>query len=117
MKFLIDADCPRAAGTLLRQNGYEVLDIRDINPSAADHEIYELIRKDSLILVTRDTDFGNILLYPAAKNCGIILLRAYLLSVDEIITLISDFIRAVPPAGLLGCLAVVKKGKYRIHTF
>lgn len=69
MKFLVDADCPRAFGAALREWGYSVTDIRDVIPGATDQQIYEMIKKDSLILVTRDTDFGNILRYPVAQNC------------------------------------------------
>ena len=70
MKFLIDADCPRSIGRALKGSGHEILDVRDFKPAASDKEIYELIKRDSLILITRDTDFGNILRYPATFNFG-----------------------------------------------
>lgn len=117
MKFLIDADCPRSIGRLLITTGHEVKDIRDIKPSAADEEIYELIKKESFILITRDTDFGNILRYPATPICGIILLRVHLLSVKEIGTIIVDFISRISEKELFGSLIVVQKGRYRIHRF
>jgi len=117
MKFLIDADCTRSIGNSLKQSGHEVWDIRDIKPAAPDQEIYELIRKESLILITRDTDFGNILLYPATKQCGIILLRTHLLPVNEIVAIVNDFIANVAARELLGSLAVIRKGRYRIHRF
>src|SRR3989339_332902 len=115
MKILIDADCPRSIGTVLKESGHKVIDIRDIKPSAPDYEIYELIKRESFILITRDTDFGNILRSPATHNCGIILLRTYLLSVNEITAIIKDFFSRVTEKQLLGSIAVIQKGRYRFH--
>jgi predicted nuclease of predicted toxin-antitoxin system len=115
MKFLIDADCPRSIGVALIDSGHIVKDIRDIKPSASDEEIYELIKRESLILITRDTDFGNILRYPTTPNSGIILLRVSLLSAAEIIILINDLLGRITERDLLGSITVVRKGRYRIH--
>ena len=115
MKILIDADCPRSIGKILKESGHKVLDVRDIKASASDQEIYELIKRESFILITRDTDFGNILRYPATPNCGIILLRTYLLSVSEITAIIKDLFCRVTEEQLLGSIAVIQKGRYRFH--
>lgn len=115
MKFLIDADCPRSVGDAIKKSGHEVLDVRDVKPNASDKEIYDLIKKESFVLVTRDTDFGNILRYPAAPNCGIILLRVHLLPIKEIVVIINDLIGRVSEKQLLGSITIVQKGRYRIH--
>ena len=117
MKFLVDADCPRSIGNILKEAGHDVRDIRDIKASATDQEIYELIKRESLILITRDTDFGNILRYPVTPNCGIILLRVHLLPTAEIITIVKDLIARLAEKELLGGLTIVQKGRYRIHRF
>lgn len=115
MKFLIDADCPRRIGTRLKQFGHEVIDIRDIKPSAADQEIYNLIKKESCILITRDTDFSNILYYPVESNFGIILLRVYLMTVSEIVRLIDILLETVSRENMFGSLIVVQRNKIRIR--
>src|SRR3989338_7759743 len=115
MKFLIDADCPRSIGLSLQAAGHIVKDIRDIQPSAPDQEIYELIKRESYILITRDTDFGNILRYPVTPNCGIILLRVYLFSINEIMVILDDLLSRVSEKDLLGSLTVARKGRYRIR--
>lgn len=115
MKFLIDADCPRSIGDTIKKAGHEVLDVRDIKPNAPDKEIYALIKKNSLLLITRDTDFGNILRYPATSNCGIILLRVHLLPVKEIIAIINDLLARLSEKELLGSITIAQKGRYRIH--
>lgn len=115
MKFLIDADCPRIIGVRLKLAGYEVKDIRDIKPSAADQEIYDLIKKESYVLITRDTDFGNIIHYPVTPDCGIILLRVYLLTVNEIVKLINNLLKIVSEQDLHGSLIIVQRDRIRIR--
>lgn len=117
MRFLIDEDCPRSIKSVLQQIEYEALDIRDIQPGASDDEIYKYIQKEVLILITRDTDFGNILRYPVTQRCGIILLRTYLLSIREICGILNDFISNTTQEALMGSLSVLRKGRYRIHKF
>ena len=117
MKFLIDADCPRKIGVFLKSKGFEYIDIRDIKPAAPDKILYEIIKKDSLILISRDTDFGNILRYPVKKNFGIILLRVHLLSIDEMIELLNDLFSRVSENDLYGSLTIINKNRYRIRRF
>ena len=117
MKFLIDADCPRSIGTMLRETGHSVVDIRDLNPCAPDTQIYQIIQQEALILITRDTDFSNILRYPVGPNCGIILLRVHMLSVEEILTCVRHLLTKVQEKNLLGCLTVVRRNRFRFHRF
>lgn len=95
--------------------GHQVIDIRDIKSNTPDEEIYELIKKESLILVTCDMDFSNILRYPVTSNCGIVLLRLHLVPIDEILTTIHGFIITIPEKDFLGSLTIVRKDRYRIH--
>ena len=117
MKLIVDADCPRSLAGALREAEHSVRDIRDVKPWASDPEIYDLIREEGLILITRDTDFGNILRYPADSHCGIILLRILLMPAEEIPALIRDVIARIPEKDLLGSLTVVRRDRYRTHRF
>ncbi|MBI4309080.1 MAG: DUF5615 family PIN-like protein [Candidatus Omnitrophica bacterium] len=117
MTFLIDADCPRSISFILREAGHTVVDIRDLDPATSDDAIYDLVRKDSMILITRDKDFSNILRYPVPAHCGIILLRVHLLSVNDILNLVRYLLTKIPAEELLGCLTVVRKERIRIHKF
>jgi len=117
MNFLIDADCPRSVAVVIHEAGHKFLDIRDIKPDAGDDFIYDLVLKDGLILITRDTDFSNILRYPATANCGIIVLRVHLLNVFEIQHLLRYLLNEIPSHELFGSLTVVRKDRIRIHKF
>jgi predicted nuclease of predicted toxin-antitoxin system len=74
MKFLLDADMPRSSSKVLKSLGFEVEDVRDIGlGSAKDKDIIEYASKNGKIIITRDTDFGEVLRYP--KHPGAIIFR------------------------------------------
>lgn len=76
MRLLLDANIPRSAFKMLIEMGHDVLDIRDTDLAhSCDQDIYTLAQSESRILVTRDLDFANILLYPPSAHPGIIVLR------------------------------------------
>ena len=114
MKFLIDADSPRSIGKTLQDLGHDITDIRDIEPQAADQKIFDLIKSNALILITRDLDFSNILRYPIPAQSGIIILRLHLCTTAEINQIISDLIFKIRETQLKGSLTIVRKGRYRV---
>lgn len=116
MKFIIDADVPRSVSKLLSSKAHDVLDIRDVEPfDVSDSAVFNLAKAQGRILITRDLDFSNILLYPPPDNAGIIVLRTHLLSVAEMLEIVTDLLDRVPEKDFLGSLTVVRKGRYRIH--
>jgi predicted nuclease of predicted toxin-antitoxin system len=116
MKFLIDADVPRSVAKLLYSKSHDVLDIRDVTPfDVSDSAVYRLTKEQGRILITRDLDFSNILLYPPPANAGIIVLRTHLLTVAEILEIVTDLLERIPEKDFLGSLTVARKGRYRIR--
>lgn len=76
MKFLLDANMPRSAASLLRELAHEVEDVRDVLPGgAADIAVAAHAIQQQAILVTRDFDFADIRNYPPQNFIGIIVLQ------------------------------------------
>jgi len=72
-KFVIDEDMPRSTGRILKQQGYDVRDIRDYGfRGAEDEEIYEFAQREKAVILTGDRGFGNILRFPLGKHFGIV---------------------------------------------
>ena len=77
MKFLLDANMPRSAASLLRELGHQVEDVRDVLPPGADDsEVAAFAKSNQLVLITRDFDFADIRNYPrkimrasSSSNC------------------------------------------------
>lgn len=73
-KFVIDEDMPRSTGRILKQQGYDVRDIRDYGlHGAEDEEIYEFAQREQAVILTGDRDFGNILRFPLGNHFGIVI--------------------------------------------
>jgi predicted nuclease of predicted toxin-antitoxin system len=76
MKFLLDANMPRSAASLLRGLAHEVEDVRDVLPNGADDAtVAAHAQARKLILITRDFDFADIRNYPPNNYAGIIVLE------------------------------------------
>ena len=74
MRFIIDEDLPRSTGTILKENGFDVLDIRDHGlRGVEDEEIYKFAQKEKAVILTGDRRFGNILRFPLGSHYGIVI--------------------------------------------
>lgn len=76
MKFLLDANIPRSAASLLSGLAHEVEDVRDVLSSdATDAVVAAYAKAQQAILVTRDFDFADIRNYPPSEFAGIVVLE------------------------------------------
>src|SRR5688572_11659105 len=75
MKFLIDANSPRALCALLSAMGHDAIHALDLQMGAApDTEIAALAKRESRCLITRDFDFSDIRSYPPGQYSGLVVL-------------------------------------------
>ena len=76
MRFLLDANMPRAAVGAVQRLGHEVVDVREVALSGAqDAQIAAYAKEHNLALITRDFDFADVRNYPPAEFAGIIVLE------------------------------------------
>jgi predicted nuclease of predicted toxin-antitoxin system len=113
LKFLMDADMPRSSAQVIRNMGFDVEDVRDIGMRAAkDREIIEYALINKRIIVTRDTDFGEVLRYP--EHPGDIILRLpYTFTAIEINRRLEEFFKSVREDDLRETITIVELSRYR----
>ena len=113
MKFLLDADMPKSTADIIRSFGYDVEDVRDIGLGAAkDKEIIEYALKNERIVVTRDTDFGEVLRYP--KHPGAIIFRLpYTFIAEKINERVKKFFETVDEKDIKNTIIIVELTRYR----
>ena len=75
MRFLVDECTGKRLAILLKNEGYDVLFVGDIMPSASDEEIIKKSEEEDRILITDDKDFGELVFRIGRPTKGIILLR------------------------------------------
>jgi predicted nuclease of predicted toxin-antitoxin system len=92
MRFLLDANMPRAALRVLIAAGHSATHVRDLDMgSATDDIIDNFAWASGAILVTRDLDFADTRAYPPEASPGRVVLR------------VSDSSKAEDIAHLLSC--------------
>lgn len=76
MKFLLDENVSETLSQSLRDAGFSVIHVSEVGlESALDEEIISFARKNKLIIITHDKDFGNLIRFPLQIHYGVILLR------------------------------------------
>jgi predicted nuclease of predicted toxin-antitoxin system len=76
MRFLADENMPGPAVAALRASGHDVLWIRESTPGASDAVVLDLAQRDRRVLVTADTDFGELAFRSGLPaQCGVVLVR------------------------------------------
>lgn len=115
MRFLLDANMPRSTKAALEQCGFDVIDLRDILPPATpDPVVHDLAKREGRILITRDHDFLNIMLYPPAQTPGIIVVKVRQLTAKEINILLLDFLGRVTEPQIKNALIALEPHRYRV---
>jgi predicted nuclease of predicted toxin-antitoxin system len=76
MRFLCDEDVPRSTARVLRDAGFDVVDVRDIGlRGQTDQEVYRVAQREDRLLITCDLGFSNILRFPPSESKGILVVR------------------------------------------
>lgn len=83
MKLLADENIEREFIEALRTADFDVLSIGEIYIGIADDEILEIAVNEKAVILTYDTDFGELIFRFSLKSHGVILLRFHDLSLAE----------------------------------
>ena len=73
-RFLLDENIPRRIYRVLKEHGYYV----EYVPKGVDDDtVINIARERNLLLITRDSDFADEIMYPPGSHPGIIVLRVH----------------------------------------
>lgn len=116
MKFLLDANMPYSAKELFPKPD-EVLHVRDIGlAGASDAAIIADAVRESAVIITRDLDFGNIILHPIASHKGAVILRApSSFTASQINELLKGFLSTVDKNNLADAITILELHRYRVR--
>ena len=118
MRFLIDADLPRRIAGILRDQGHEAIDVRDVGLGGADDAtIAAYAHRNGLCLLTGDFGFADIRNYPPDQYHGIVVIGVPRFADAASITAqVTDLLTArdILPR-VRGRLAIVEAGRIRLR--
>jgi predicted nuclease of predicted toxin-antitoxin system len=117
LKFLIDNALSHLLAFHLRNSGHDAVHVRDYRLHAAEDEIV-LARADAegRVLVTTDTDFGDLLAESGSKGPSMILFRRTSGEPDVQFELLRRILEGLAESLKDGCIVVVEPRKVRIRT-
>ena len=118
MRFLIDADLPRAVALRIRREGHDAVDVRDVGLGAAsDAEIARRARDERRCLVSGDFGFADVRNYEPMSYAGILVLSLPAGATARLILQLIEDVMQQPEilARLDGRLAIVEPGRLRLR--
>jgi predicted nuclease of predicted toxin-antitoxin system len=116
MKFKIDENIDHRIVELLIKSGYEATTVVEQNlKGCSDKTLIEICKKKNLCLITLDTGFSNVLLYPPENYSGIIVIRVKKTLIPDILELVRQIIPKIKQLPLEKQLWIVEPGRIRIH--
>ena len=114
MRFLID----RCAGTFiaawLRTQGHDVVESRERGPDPGDRVLLEWAAQESRILITIDTDFGQLVFFEGQSHSGLVRLPD--VSSSQRVAIIKDLIERFQKELESQAIITVRGGKIRISA-
>ena len=114
LKFLVDANLGVAIVDAIRQRGHDVVFVGDLDWSMPDDEILAIAQREERIILTLDTDFGELIYQSRQPHAGVLLLRMPGSRADERIRVVVEIL-TVYGARLANHFAVYRAGRLRIR--
>jgi predicted nuclease of predicted toxin-antitoxin system len=116
MRFLLDANLPYSSKEVFKKFG-QANHARDVGLArATDREVIEHASEHKAILVTKDLEFANVLLYPLNSHSGVIVLRLpFYFTAKQINNVLREFLSSLDVKELENAVIIVELGRYRMR--
>jgi predicted nuclease of predicted toxin-antitoxin system len=104
---------------VLRELGFEADHVTEIGLRGhSDKEIAIYAKKKQAILITKDLELANIILYPKGSHYGLIVLRLpNNFTTKQIILSMKEFLTKSKSEVCIGTIIVLEIGRYRLRSF
>ena len=114
IKFVLDVGVGNSVWHYLTANGYDATLITGINPSMSDSDILFIAENENRMVITMDTDFGELVYLSGKAHKGVLLLRLEDANGDEKAAVMA-FILDNFKDKIVGKFCVFKHGRLRIR--
>jgi predicted nuclease of predicted toxin-antitoxin system len=119
MRFLIDANLPPRVAASLSSAGFESVHVGDVGLlTAADKAILDYAAANGLVIVSADTDFGELLALSrgSVRPSAVLLRSADRLSPEQQAALLAANLPAVADELKTGAVVTIARGRVRIRS-
>ena len=115
LRFLVDVNVGVATAMALRNGGHDVLFVGDLDWRMPDPELLSLAKRERRIMLTMDTDFGEMIYGSKLRHAGVLLLRIHGASRLEKVQVVKEIIERYGDH-LPEHFCVYRQGKLRIRS-
>lgn len=116
MKFLIDECLRQQLAIALTGLGHDAIHVTDADMAGRpDNEIMDLARRDNRVVVSADTDFGELLARTHASAPSIVLFRGQSHDVDNLVQLIVGLLPEIEAELHEGAVVVIGRDRARVR--
>jgi predicted nuclease of predicted toxin-antitoxin system len=116
MRIVVDESVSYGVVTYLRLKGYHVIAIAEMGLSGLkDSEVFEIVKNENAILITRDNHFTNNLRFPSDETTCIIFIRKGNLISEQEIELIKWFFDSYSISDFKGHLVSISKDHIKVR--
>ena len=112
MRFLIDRCAGRRLAEWLRDQGHDVVEARELGADPGDRALLERAAADGRILVTIDTDFGELVYVRRVPHAGLVRLPD--VPAERRIALIAEVLERHRQALEIQAIVTIRDGRIRI---
>jgi predicted nuclease of predicted toxin-antitoxin system len=116
LRFLVDEDVPRSTARVLRDAGFDAVDVRDVGlRGKSDQLVFDYAQRENRLLISCDLGFSNIVNFPPSMSRGLVVVR--IPDSETIETFNQEVLKAVKEVGegLRQHLAIVEISKVRLR--
>ncbi len=117
MKFFLDENIPLSTINIFVKLNFEVEHCRNSKlVGSPDSRIAEYAKKQKAILVTRDLEFGSLLIYPRDSHYGLLILRLpNNFTAKKINDALERLLRNIKVEDLINSITVLEIGRFRVR--
>ena len=112
MRFLIDRCAGRRIAEWLRSDGHNIVEARELGSDPGDRALLELAEADGRILITIDTDFGELIYLHDVSHAGLVRLPD--VPAEQRIALMAELIDRHRQALEARAIVTIRGGRIRI---
>jgi len=116
MKIVVDESVSYGIVSYLRNKGHDVIAIAEaLTSGLKDPDVFEVVKKENAILITRDHHFTNSLRFPPENTSCIIFIRKGNLTSQEEIDLLKWFFDSYSISEFKGRLVSISKDQIKVR--
>ena len=118
MKLFLDENISLQVIDDLKNTGFEVEHVRTVGlQGASDKKVAEYAKKQKAILVTKDIEFGSMIIYARGSHYGLIIIRfPHYMKLKDFVRNLISFFNTIEKEKLIGSMIILEIGKYRIRS-